>query len=454
MNDNKLTIKNYLGYALVDVSGMLAFSAIGSYISVFYTDILKISPTAVFVIMLLARLWDGIDDPVMGTYIQNRKPDKNGKYRTLILIGGISLSVMACFTMFKIEGLSTFQYAIYAGVTYIIYGILYSLVLLPYGSMPCAMTRDEKERSTLSMCRSIGGGIGSLPATILFPLLVFTDNVLDKDKLFIAMAIMGVIMIVLYVISFLWTKEYIETPIEEENINPFKVFKSLIHNKAFMIMSIVCCLHMAVSLYINTTNIYLFKDYFAKPGLLTLVTVASYIPMLVLMLFANRLIEKFGKKVICIAGLSIASLTMLIAFVFRIHDPYLYIIVSFFVNVGVGFMTLEVWALALDVVDAQELQSGKRQEAIVFSVFTFMRKLGQALAALSPLFVGLVGYNPELVGTGQNINTLNGMYTIATLVPLVIFVIMLVLMLNYPIGKKQMEEMKIELKELRDRNEA
>jgi glycoside/pentoside/hexuronide:cation symporter, GPH family len=449
MMEQKLTAKNYIGYALCDVSGMLAFSALGAYLSVFYTDILKISTGAVFVIMLVARLWDGINDPIMGFLAQRRTPGAGGKFRPFLIWGGIPLAVASVLTMTYIPGLSQGAYVAYAAGTYILYGMLYTVVLVPYGSMASVMTRRENERSILSMCRSVGGGVGSLPATMLFPLLVFTDKTLDAHKLFIAMCIICIAMIVLYTLSFRWTREYIPSPPSKEHIGAGKVIASLLKNRAFVIMSIIGCLLMASSMYLNTINVYIFKDYYGKAGLLTLVTVASYLPMLAMIPFVNKLISAFGKKSISIAGLAISTVTMLLVWLLRFRSPWAYIAACFFLNLGTGFLTLEVWAMAMDVIDAQELQSGRREEAISYSVFTFMRKVGQALAALAPLLVGLVGYDSDLVGTGQNAATLEGMYTVATLVPCIMYAVMLVLMIIYPLGKKEMEEMHAKLRILR-----
>ena len=446
----KLTKKNYIGYALTDVAGMLAFSAFGAYLSVFWTDVLKISTTAVFVIMLAARIWDGINDPIMGFLVDRRPADKNGKFRSFLLWGGIPLAVVSAFVMFKIPGLSTGGYTAYAAVTYILYGMLYTVVLVPYGSMAGVMTRKENERSILSMCRTVGGGIGSLPATMLFPLLVFTGGVLNPDKLFYCMICIGALMIFFYILSFSWTKEYIP-PADSSDALPVKeALGGLIRNRAFVIMSLEGCLLMAASMYLNTVNVYLFKDYFEKPGMLTFVTVASYVPMLAMIPFSNRLIERFGKKEVSIAGLVLASAASLLAFLLRVSNPWVYIFFCFLLNAGTGFMTLEIWAMAMDVIDANELATGVRQEAVSYSAFTFMRKVGQAISALAALLLGAVGYDSSLVGTGQNASTLSGMYSVATLVPCVIFIIMLALMLAYPLGRKAMENQKEQLAALRE----
>jgi len=452
--EQKLTFKNYAGYCITDMAGMLAFSALGAYLSVFYTDILKISTTAIFFIMLCARLWDGINDPIMGLLVQRKAPGKYGKFRPYLVWGGIPLAISVVFVMLYIPGLSNGAYIAYAATTYIIYGMLYTVVQVPYGSLATVMTRKSNERSNLSVLRSIGGGLGSLPATILFPLIVFTNDVLDAKKLFRAMCVLAVFMILFYTIAFLWVKEYIPSPAKPQKAPFWKTVGQLLKNRAFVIASIEGCLLMAVAMYMNTTNVYLFKDYYGKSGMLTLVTVFSYLPMLIMIPFTNKMMDRFGKKAICLVGLAVSTVSMFLAFILRIQNPWIYLVMCFFLNAGVSFITLEIWALCMDVIDSQELKTGRREEAMSYSVFTFMRKVGQALAALAPLLVGLVGYDSDLVGLGQNQATLEGMYTVATLVPFLMYLVMFVLMIFYPYGKQQMLDMQAQLAELRAREDA
>ncbi|NMP36822.1 MAG: MFS transporter [Clostridiales bacterium] len=449
-NQKTLTTKNYIGYAFCDAGGMLAFSAMGSYLSVYFTDILKISTSAVFIIMLVARIWDGINDPIMGFFVQARKPSKHGKYRPYLIGGGIPLAVSVVLIFTYIPGLSSGAYIAIAAATYILYGMLYTVVCVPYGSLASVMTVRENERSLLSVFRSIGGGVGSIPTAILFPMLVLVDNKLDSGRLFTAMLIIAVLMIIMYFIGFSWTRENV--PPEE---NPHKMrfsetLKSLLKNRAFVLMSIVGCLLMASSMYMGTVNVYLFKDYFGKGGLLTVLTIISYAPMVIMIPFVNKMIKNFGKKEISVVGLAISCAASFIVFVLRVTNPWIYILMNAFINLGVGFLTLEVWAMAMDVSDYQELKTKKREEAVNYAVFTFMRKVGQALAALAPFFVGLVGYDSELVGLGQNTETLKGMYTVSTLVPFIMFAVMLACMILYPLNKKKTVQMREELAKQRE----
>lgn len=445
--DRKLTIKNYLGYAFCDISGMLSFSVISAYLSVFYTDILKISTFAIFCIMVSARIWDAINDPIMGFLVQNRKHGRYGKYRPFLLIGGIPLAIISVLMFIKIPGLSTAGYTAYAAVTYILAGMCYTVVLIPYGSLATVMTTKENERSILSMCRSIGGGVGSIPASLIFPLVVIVNNVLNGRRLAIAMTILASLMIVLYTVSFRWVGEYTESAAVSEKIKVADTLRNLLKDKAFVILALVGCLDIAAGMYINTVNIYIFKDYYGKSGLLSILTLIAYIPILSMVPFMNTLIKKFGKKVLAITGLTICTLTTLFIFVLRFSNPWLYIGASFFLNIGIGFLMLEIWAMAMDVIDHQEWVTGKRAEAADYAVFTFMRKIGQALASLAPLLVGWAGYRIDQVGIGQSAPTLERMYTVATLVPFLFYSIMLMLMICYPLNKLTMERMKNELAE-------
>lgn len=451
---DKLSIGNYLGYTLVDVGNSLAFAAMGSFLTVFYTDVFGISPVVTGIIMIIARIWDGINDPIMGFLVQARKPKSSGKYRPFLLWGGIPLAFSAALVFLPVSNwISTEHKAFmiaFAAFTYILYGMLYTVVLVPYGSLATVMTRKTDERSLLSVCRSIGGGIGSLPASIVFPMIVWADKEktqLDSGKLFGAMCVIGVLMIIMYTVGYKSTRETV--PPSNDKINVMQSLKSIIKDKTFVIMSIEGCLLMASANYLNSVNVYIFKDYFGNGGLVALYTIIAYAPMVIMIPFVNKIINKIGKKEISIIGLVVSVIASFILFAFRFENSTAYMIMSFFVNAGVSFMTLEIWAMAMDVIDHQEMVTGRREEASNYAVFTFMRKVGQAIGALAPVFLGLVGYDTDLVGKGQSAATVSGMYSVATLVPFIMFAVMLVLMIAYPLNKKKAEEMKNTLKEMR-----
>lgn len=227
METHGIKFKDKLGYALGDMGGILSFSLVSSYLTMFYTDILGISAASITILMLVARIWDAVNDPMWGSFIDSRKPTKHGRFRPYILCASFPLAVGAFLMFYKIPGLSNNQYLIYAYITYIFYGMMYTGVNIPYGSLASAITDDEIERSSLSMWRSVGAGIGGLPAQILMPLIVYTtvinsdgssSKVLDGTKLSLCVGAISILTIILFIIHFKLTKERIQLPPTQKQV--------------------------------------------------------------------------------------------------------------------------------------------------------------------------------------------------------------------------------------------
>ena len=202
METHGIKVKDKLGYALGDMGGIMTFGLVSSFLNMFYTDVLGISAGKIAILMFVARIWDAINDPIWGAFIDSRKPTKYGRFRPYILWASFPLAIGAFLMFYKIPGLSDNQYLIYAYITYIFYGMMYTGINIPYGSLASVITDDEVERSSLSMWRSVGAGIGGLPAQILLPLVVYstvmgadgsTAKVLNGTKLSIAVGALAVL---------------------------------------------------------------------------------------------------------------------------------------------------------------------------------------------------------------------------------------------------------------------
>ena len=163
MSEKSLThgikFKDKIGYAMGDMGGLLTFSLIGAFQNKFYTDVLHIQPAKIVVLILVARLWDAINDPIWGAFIDSRKPTKQGKFRPYVFWFSIPLAVSAVLMFTVIPNLSEAKYLLFAYITYILYGMMYTCVNIPYGSLASVVTDDEKERSSLSC------GVPSAPAS-------------------------------------------------------------------------------------------------------------------------------------------------------------------------------------------------------------------------------------------------------------------------------------------------
>ena len=455
-DQNRLPMKNYVGYAMGDMAGVITFGTIGAFLQMFYTDILHISLGQIAVLMMVARIWDAINDPICGSLIDSRKPTKYGRFRPYVMWFSIPLAIAFILTFYKMPGLSEKQYLVYAYITYIFYGMMYTAVNIPYGSMASVMTEDTTERSTLSVIRSLGAGFGTLMSQILLPLFVYSTvaatgaKYLDEKKLFTGVLILAVISVAIYWGFFRLTEEHI-APAAQEKENLLKTFSKLVRNRPFVTLSLASMLLIAGSMYTQTVFNYLFKNYYEKPGLFSMVTIATYLPMLILMPFTGKLVRRFGKKGLCSFGSIFAAVAFLILYFMHTSNPYVFLAVIIISGFGLSSFTLEVWAMVTDVIDYHEYQHDRREEGTTYASFSFFRKLGQTLAGIGgSLALAAIGYSTAEGAIVQQASVNEGIYTISTIVPFVMYLCMfLLLQFGYPLGKEQVAQMKEDLHQKR-----
>lgn len=453
-----------IGYALGDMGGILTFSLVSSFLTMFYTDILHFTTASITVLMLVARIWDAVNDPMWGAFIDSRKPTRFGRFRPYILGASVPLALGAFLMFLKIPGLTNTQYLIFAYVTYIFYGMMYTGVNIPYGSLASAVTSDELERSSLSVWRSIGSGIGALPAQILLPLVVYsvvtnadgtTAKILDSNKLSLAVACLSVLTVIIFFCHFKLTKERVSIlPNQQQGDYSFsRTLRMLAKNKPFIVLCIISMFLICFQMYTQTIYNYLFKNYYEKPELYGIVTICTYLPMLLLLPVMGKLVRRFGKKEICAVGVGFAAIINIFMYLFRFTalsaNPYLFLILVFFSGAGQTFLVMEVWALVMDVIDYHELLSNRREEGTSYSVYSFVRKLGQTVAGAGvPAILGIIGYNGELAS--QSAQVADRLYDAATLIPAIILICMFFLLsFCYKLSKKELEKLQEKLKVVR-----
>jgi GPH family glycoside/pentoside/hexuronide:cation symporter len=467
-----IKLKDKIGYALGDAGGLLTFSLIGAFQNKFYTDALGLDPKKIVVLILIARVWDAINDPLWGAFIQSRKPNPKGQFRPWILGFSIPLAISAALMFLKVPNLSEMQYLIYAYITYIMYGMMYTAVNIPYGSLASVVTSDELERSSLSMWRSIGAGVGGLPGTILLPMIVYTvtgkyangTNIqaLDEKKLFWCVLVLSFVSVFVYALHYKLTKERVapQKKVRDENYSAASTIKALLKNRAFVTLSLASMLLIAFQFYYQSTYTYLFTDYFGKPGFYAFVTICTYGPMAIFIPVMNKLIRKFGKKELCAVGMAFAAVVNIILFALRgtpaAHNPVVFLAFTFFSGLGQTFLVLEVWALVMDTIDLHEVRTGKREEGMAYAFFSFTRKLGQTLAGVGlNALLAFIKYDGELSkqGIALSEDVLSKLYDISTIVPAVMLTVMaLLLFFGYNLSKKNLEKMHRDLEA--ERSEA
>lgn len=461
---NAIGIKEGFGYTLGDIGNLLVLTFISTFLKVFYTDSLmvglEVSEKRIFndltLLFLVTRLWDAINDPMWGLIVDAKKPTKDGKFRPYLKWLSIPLcvSMAVCFLGINKFISSYVVILIFAYITYTCFGMLYTGVNIPYGSLASVITDDPKGRTLLSTFRSIGGGIGGAVVTLLGQMVVFDKvpdgdeikSVFNGDKAFIFAVILAALAIASYLFCFKTTKERVKVPDEKKKINLKRTYGPLFKSLPFITVTLSGVLISGLLQY-GSFNQYLFKNHFGNSDLSIINTLCTYAPMAIMIPIMPKLVEKFGKKEICVFGLFLSSAASIYNAVF-LPNVTTYFVMQALTGFGYSFMSITNWAIVMDVIDYNEYTTGEHSESAIYAVYTFSRKLGQTIADSGGMqLLYKTGYNEKLKdnisknvgGFGHNI------YKMCTIVPAIVYTLILILTIIYPLSKKKLEPMQKEL---------
>ena len=447
--------RDKIGYAMGDVASCLLFGLTQSILNKYYTDVLEIGVLSVMIMTIVARIWDAINDPIWGWIIDGAKASHTGRYRRWIQIFAVPVALSAVLMFADVRGFSAGGKVAWIYVTYILFGMLYTCINIPYGSLAQVITSSDKERSSLSVFRSIGSTFGAMPAMVLASMcyvrLADGSSRMDYRKVLIGVIVIAVLSVLAYYLCYAWTKERVQvTPAPRKRGQTKKVIAILLKSRPFMAVSLASMLFLAAQMFGQGYNTYLFHHYFNKPGLTMLPTVFQYLPVAVIMFFASKLGNKYGRREVCSAGILLAAVFYIALFVlaiFGITPVWLYLAACLMSGIGTAFIFLLVWVLATDAIDYNKVTYGLNDEATSYAFYSFMRKLGTTVATILinvPLL--RIGYNgSELKTEGLSATALRSMYNFSVMIPAVLFLLVyLVLRFMYPLSKKRIEELQVQ----------
>ena len=436
----KFGIRDKLAYAAGDAGCNLSFG-LKNTVQTFWLVYMMMETGLFSLLLLLVQAWDAINDPLIGSLIDNdRRRYKLGKYKTYILIGAIGLLVGGAAVFLPFPNASTVVKAMLFIVGYVIWDAAYTMANVPYGTMLNLVTNDNEERASLSVFRSIGGAIGGMVPGMILPMLIWqkvtydgTTDFLSKieipegaerafapenfhtnpltgeayqigdkvlspltggqieillgDRVFFAALIMGVLAFVFFIFMLknitIRGDENAQLNSEGEKINLIKSLGAFMKNRPA-----VGCTIAAMGMFLGmqsagTANTIMFATHFGQASLSGLVMMVGFLPMFIFMPFATKLVKKYGKKEVASIG-SIAGLIgggILCVFPLCPFNMQLivYMIGLVFFGLGMGFYNCVSWAMMGDAIDYQEWKFGTREESVVYALHSFFRKLAQGV---------------------------------------------------------------------------
>lgn len=449
---NKIGIKEGAGYMLGDAGNLFLLTYVSSFLKVFYTDVLKISADKVAQLFLFTRLWDSINDPMWGTLVAKRRPDKNGKYLSYIkwIAIPVALAELGCF--FNIRSITQNEafVLLFAYITYIAFGMLYTGINVPFGSLASVITDDPDGRTLLSTFRSIGGGIGGAAPLLLAPFIIYskvddgnggTFNKANPNGMQFFAIGMAALSIVFYLSCYKSTKERVKSEANPK-INVKDTYINMLKSRPFIVLALTGIL-ISGELQFASLNQYLYKNYFCNTNLSVLGTIAQYLPMAIMIPLIPKLSKKYGKKEICGFGSFFSALAAVLIFVIkpRPDQAWIFIALLFVIGFGYSFVSITNWAVVADVIDYQEYKTGVKTESTVYAVYTFCRKLGQTAADYGGLMLlSKIGYDVAMADAGFVEGVSEGILKVCTLIPAITYTsIFLLYKFAYPLTKEKLE---------------
>lgn len=405
-------IRDKIGYALGDFACNLSFTLISTYMMLYYMQYMHVKETDWAWIIIVGKLWDAINDPIIGGLTDRVKIGKS-KYKSWISIGSIGLVIFTTVIFLPVPEASYTVRILLCLLSYMVWSVFYTMVNVPYGSLHSAISDDPNHRATLSTFRSVGAGVSML-IIMLLPSFVYDSNENLKGEMFVWLALGFSVVAFLSLIGVnKLTTERVNTsqPIEKKKQNYFQVLLAFAKNRPIWALTIASMAQAICFVGANSMNQIVFQSFFRDTSILTVVTIVSYIPMVAVMFILSKLVAKFGKRncVIVSCAISLVGAIGMLVFPFKytqagasvdVVSIIVWTVLLMIANIGNGLFGVIVWAMVADCIDYQNIKTGQRDEGSIYSLYSFFRKLAQGIgSSLVAMVLAWLGYKKELGGS-------------------------------------------------------
>lgn len=447
-NERPFGLRDKIGYMFGDFGNDFSFIFASNYLMVFYTKVLGLSGFVVGLLFMGARIVDAFTDVSMGRIVDQMKPARDGRFRPWLrrMCIPVALASTAMYLYF-VRDWAYWAKLIYVVVTYLLWSsFCYTAINIPYGSMASVISSEVKDRASLSTFRSIGASLAGVVIGVIVPLIVYdTDTqgnqVVLPERFTLTAVVFGILAIVCYALCYFLCRERVSFEKKQgSKESTWKMLGGLRRNKPLLALVFAALVLLLATMLGQTMNNYLFLDYFKNAKALAAVNVVGMIGVFALAPFISKIAADFGKKEAGALGMLLAGTVYVLMFFLRIKSIPLFMVLLFLGTLGTGLFNLIVWAFITDIIDYQEVQTGKREDGTVYAVYSFARKVGQALAGgLGGFVLTAIGYVSE--ASVQTDAVAGRIYVVATLIPgICYFIVFLIMQFQYPLTKRVVEE--------------
>ena len=393
----KGTAKQALGFGIGAVGKDMVYALVSGFILYYYNDILGISGTFTGIMMMAARVFDAFNDPLMGVVVEKTNT-RFGKFRPWIVTGTVT-NALILYGMFAMPAsLSGTRMLVYTSVAYVLWGVTYTLMDIPFWSMIPAITAPGKERENLSVIGRSCAAVGYAVPTILTMLLVVRLGSSEREGFSIFAAAVAVVFVVAELVCVALVRE--KQTERQKSATVKEMFSALIHNDQAMVV-VVGIIVFNASLYLTTQlGVYFFKYDIGNSDLFSLFGTVGGVGQILSMVSLPLLRRRWGSKQILAGALGITIAGYLALFALSMTGVKAVAplaATAFVIYIGFGLATVLTTVFLADTVDYGEYKTGQRNESVVFSMQTFVVKLASAVSVL------IAGVGIDLIGLDDTV---------------------------------------------------
>ncbi len=426
--NKKLSVLTKIGYSFGEIGSQCSWTLISSYLTVFYTDVVGLTPVVISAIMLIARIWDAVNDPMFGAIAENTHT-KWGRFRPYILWGAPILALFNCLTFLNLDIPSSWK-AIWCGFTYIGCGMAYTAVNISTQCVANCMTALNEERVALNAFKGVGSGlIQMVISAVTMPMILhFGGGSASSAKgYFMAALVFSIVCVPCFWVCFASTKEILGSTGKKESIGD--TMKNLVNSFKFTFRDRNAVFLMLAMLTFLTglfgrigIMAYYFIYIMGNPVLIAGFATAMSAGMLVVNFYAPFLLNRFSKKYVGAAGCILQALCCVFFFIIGENNIVSMVVPSGFLYGVTNLVSISCFTLSAEIIDDSWLRTGVRSDGVISSCISFSTKLGNAIGgSVGILALSAVGY----VANAENLaaDVLTRMDMVINFAPAAFFVV-------------------------------
>ena len=446
-----LSLGTKLAYGTGDLGPAMVSMIKGFFLLNFLINTAGLPPGQAGSILLIGKVWDAINDPIVGT-LTDRTRTRWGRRRPWLLFGAFPFA-LAFFLHFIVPDLGSTAKFVY----YVVVGILldagFTAVNVPYAALTPELSADNKDRTDLNMYRFSFSVLGGLVAAVLYNVLV---NQIYRDAPLTGNAIQGIIIALIIIVSnvivFANTSERSFSDSDEEPIPFFEGLKIALSSKPFLYVSTIYLLTWLAIQFVQSLILFFFRDWIGGDpgGQFTILLFGLQLSIFLFILVWGVVSRRLGRKKVFYIGIPFWIAVQVALFFVQPGQITLVMVLAVLAGIGVSLGFLIPWSLLPDVVDHDALQTGRRREGIFYGFFVFLQKFGIAVG----LFVQgqVLEWTGYISSTGSTIaqqpdSALFALRVLTSLVPIVFLLLSIVAVYYNPITRDKLAEIQRQLAE-------